>query len=257
MTAVCCSREQPPGMQPAAQHQAAAEHQRVLQPAAGDPEPSLAADPWAQDVRVPAGYNPWSIGLGGLQPQRQQQHSSSTGAPQQEPARGSVLGQAEGTAANHVVSRLNPAAGEYLGRGTVHAQQAAEQPSSSRAPAASSNIWGAQGLFGPPAASPAPQAPFWAASLGAELPSMTGRPATESAQWTPLQPPPQATSGPLDWGHGASPPFADAPLFLSSMMQQVGLSALLPSMTITSLVFDCLFVDKPMAESPSSRLGGI
>ena len=211
-------------MQHVVQHQPAAEHQQDSQPAAGGPEPSLAANPWAQDVRVPAGYNPWSVGLGGLQPQ-QKQHSSSMGAHLgQEPGRGSGLGQAEGGAPNHVVSRLNPAAGEYLGSGPVHAPQAAEQPSS-RAPAASSNIWGAQGLFGPPAASPAPHAPLWAASLGAELPGMTGRPAAESTQWTPLQPPLQATSGPLDWGHGASPPFLDAPLFLSSMMQQVRLTS--------------------------------
>ena len=208
-------------MQHAAQHRAAAEPQQASQPAAGDPEPNLAADPWAQDVTVPVGYNPWSIGLGGLQPQ-QDQHSSTAGTSfGQEPARNSGLTQVEGGAAIHIVSQLNPAAGEYLGSGPVHVPQAAEQPTSSRSPAASSNIWGAQGLFGPPAASHAPQAPLWAASMGAQLPGMTTRPAAESAQWTSLQLSLQAVSGPLDWGHGASPPFSDAPLCLSSMMQQV------------------------------------
>ena len=207
-------------MQHVVQHQAAPEPQPASQPAAGDSEPNLAADPWAQDVTVPAGYNPWSIGLGGLQPQ-QEPHSSAAGTSfGQEPARSSGLTQVEGGMAVPRVSQLNPAAGEYLGSGPVHALQAVEQPSS-RAPAAASNIWGAQGLFGPPAASHAPQHPQWAASRGAELPSMTSRPAAESAQWTPLQPPVQAASRPLDWGHGASPPFSDAPLFLSSMMQQV------------------------------------
>ncbi len=207
-------------MQHAVQHLAAAEPQQASQPAAGDLEPNLAADPWAQDVSVPAGYNPWSIGLGGLQP-KQEQHSSGTGASfGLESARGSGLTQLAGGAANHRVSQLNPAAGEYLGSGPVNPPQAAEQPSS-RAPAASSNIWGAQGLFGPPAASHAPQPPLWAASMGTEQPSVTGRPAPESTQWTTLQQPVQATSGPVDWGHGASPPFSDAPLFLSSMMQQV------------------------------------
>ena len=208
-------------MQHSAQHHTVAEPQQALQPAAGDAEPNLAADPWAQDIGVPAGYNPWSIGLGGLQP-KQEQHSSGTGASfGLESARGSGLTQVEGGAVSHRVSQLNPAAGEYLGSGPVHLPQAAMQQPSSRAPAASSNIWGAQGLFGPPAVSHAPQTALWAASMGTEQPSVTSRPVAESTQWTALQQPHQANSGPVDWGHGASPPFSDAPLFLSSMMQQV------------------------------------
>lgn len=198
------------------QPQAAAEAQQASQPVAGEAEPNLAADPWAQDVGVPAGYNPWSVGLGGLQP-----HSGGTGASiGPDPARGSRSTQVEGGLAIRRVSQLNPAAGEYLGSGPVHQPQAVEQPGS-RAPAASSNIWGAQGLFGLPAASHAPQTPLWAASMGAEPPSVPSRPAPEGTRWTALQQPFQAAPGPVDWGHGASPPFSDAPLFLSSMMQQV------------------------------------
>jgi len=209
------SREQLTSVQDASQHQAHLEPQPPLQPTAAIEEPKLAADPWAQDVRVPTGYNPWSIGLGGLQP-HQEPPSSAITLVGREHARGTEL-QTEGPRASHVVSQLNPAAGEYLGSGPVLPSPAADLPSS-RAPAASSNIWGAQGLFGPPAASHASQASQWAASSGMQLPS---RPASDCSQWMAMQPPMQASSGPLDWGQGASPPFADAPLFLSSMMQQV------------------------------------
>ena len=207
-------------MQRAAQPQAVAEAQQSSRSVGGHAEPSLAADPWAQDVGVPAGYNPWSAGLGGLQPQQEQHSSGTEKSLGLDPARGSRLAQVEGGTASHRVSQLNPAAGEYLGSGPVHQPQAAEQPGN-RAPAACSNIWGAQGLFGLPAASHAPQTPLWAASMGAEPPSMPSRPAPEGTQWTALQQPLQAAPGSVDWGHGASPPFSDAPLFLSSMMQQV------------------------------------
>ena len=154
-----------------------------------------------------------------------------------------------------LVSQLNPAAGEYLGSGPVPMPApgpgpgqlpAAAVPGTSRAPPVppSSNIWGAQGLFGaPPTVPHDPQPPQWGASSSGQQqqPQASASPAgaVSSRQWSlsgHLQQPALATSGPLDWGQGASPPFSDAPLFLSSMMQQVS-SILAGSMVVTVTCF--------------------
>lgn len=212
--------------------------------------PDLAADPWSQHAGPAGGhaFNPWSTGFGGLQPD-QAQHSVSHGAvggsvSGVQAVRGSSsMGQASNDAPPlRVVSQLNPAAGEYLGSGPVPMPAhgpgpgpgqgpAAAAPASSRAPPVppSSNIWGAHGLFGaPPIVPQAPQPPHWDATSSGQQhqPQTSASPAgaASSSQWSllgPLQQPMLATSGPLDWGQGASPPFSDAPLFLSSMMQQV------------------------------------
>ena len=210
--------------------------------------PDLAADPWGQHARAAAGhaFNPWSTGFGGLQPD-QVQHSAGHGAVggsvsgEQAARDSSSMPQAadKGAPPLRLVSQLNPAAGEYLGSGPVPMPAPGPAPgptvpsgaalASSRAPPAppSSNIWGAQGLFGgPPAVPHAPQPAQWGASSGQQQqpqPSASPAGAVSSSQWSlpgPLQQPVLATSGPLDWGQGASPPFSDAPLFLSSMMQQ-------------------------------------
>ena len=219
-------------------------------PSSGAPAlPDLAADPWSQHARAAGGhaFNPWSTGFGGLQP-GQVQHSVSHGALGGsgigvQAARGSSsVGQASDDAPPlRLVSQLNPAAGEYLGSGPVPMPapgpgpgqvSIAAAPASSRAPPvpSNSNIWGEQGLFGAPfTALHDPQPPQWGASSSGQQQqqqlqaSASPARAASSSQWTlsgPLQQPILATSGPLDWGQGASPPFSDAPLFLSSMMQQ-------------------------------------
>jgi hypothetical protein len=212
--------------QHAAQQQA--ETQAALHSQAASPAPSLAANPWAPGVNVAAGHNPWSTGLGGLQPQVLQQGSSAAGAPTLQ------AGSSNGRAAESArpvpfVSQLNPAAGEFLAGGVpAPAPQAPPEVASSRplcSLPASSNIWGAQGLWGPPAASHALQEPQWAPSPALQELSAAGvnAPGGVSHWASPaaVPGPGLAASAALDWGQGASPPFSDAPLFLSSMMQQV------------------------------------
>ena len=176
------------------------------------PLPDLAADPWSQHAQAAGGhaFNPWSTGFGGLQPD-QAQHSVSRGAvggsvSEVQAARGSSsMGQASYDAPPlRLVSQLNPAAGEYLGSGPVPMPApgpgpgqvtvaAAAAPASSRAPAVppSSNIWGAQGLFGgPPAAPHVPQPPHWGATSSGQQhqPQTSASPAgaARSSQWSPL-----------------------------------------------------------------------
>lgn len=221
----------PSGVQHQTEQKPEAELQAPYQPSEAALTPTLAADPWAQDVSVPVGYNPWSIGFGGLQPHQQQQQQAgsplrSTGS---QLARGSSDRPLELAAPCQLISQLNPAAGEYMGSGPVLAPHAAAAVASSRVPL-TSNIWGAQGLFGPPAASHAPQAPQWGAPAGSQHFEFSGTSAAESGPWAvsgAMRRPALATPGPLDWGQGASPPFSDAPLFLSSMMQQVSASSAL------------------------------
>lgn len=220
--------------QHAAQQQA--ETQAALQSQAASPAPSMTANPWAPGVNVAAGHNPWSTGLGGLQPQVLQQGSSAAGAPA--PQTGGSSGRAaESVRPVPFVSQLNPAAGEFLAGGApAPAPQASPEIGSSRPLPASSNIWGAQGLWGPPAASHALQEPQWAPTpalqeLSAAEVNALGR-VCQFASPATVPEPGLATSVALDWGQGASPPFSDAPLCLSSMMQQVIIDSIPPPHSI-------------------------
>lgn len=228
-------REPYASAQHAAQQQAAT--QAALQSQAASPAPSLAANPWAPGANAAAGHNPWSTGLGGLQPQVLQQGSSAAEAPALHTASSSSGRAAESARPAPFVSQLNPAAGEFLAGGVpAAAPQAPPEIASSRplnSLPASSNIWGAQGLWGAPAASHALQAPQWAPSPALQELSAAGVNAPGGVcQWASpaaVPEPSLTTSAALDWGQGASPPFSDAPLFLSSMMQQVIIKSTSPT----------------------------